>query len=503
MKYVKYRTQKQQVSYDGGETWEDTGETRKGEYLGVYDTEEDCANATVPSHDVPVPQANPGAKATLILDDGEEVDLPFTGWHTDSDRPHTGHRAVDDYVFTSFDVAMTFTSWSEERRDYIAQHCVKIILSDQITCVCKYLSDGPYGLEEYYPSGMLEFHRSTYTGGTGDYHYYNKLKEFVIQDSTTYVGINGSGATSNYGGWGIVLSRIRLPQNPETLMLCNLKYIEEFTVTPSVTKFNTNSTYNKVVCYTDNFCIYSNNNAYAIQKWDSYLVLLYGDTVPSSVDKEFNLGHFVYVRDELVRRWHTMYVNSRNERGIVRVSVNIFFPLSIYNVDFREPNENEKFVARLSDGTLYSIPLGNGIVSRSDVESIWGQICDIKFGSGVTKIGSYVFGYENVYDSSNLRHNINLLELNSDVDLSECGVQGNLDIDKIKLNGNNFFNCLRTASSRALTHTDVPLFSASRKIFVPDSAFESYVKLLPSNGDTRADSWRCRFRLMSSFKIND
>lgn len=48
MKYIKYTTQKLQISHDDGETWEDVSPsvTRIGNYLGTYDTVEDCESGT-------------------------------------------------------------------------------------------------------------------------------------------------------------------------------------------------------------------------------------------------------------------------------------------------------------------------------------------------------------------------------------------------------------------------------------------------------------------------
>lgn len=46
MAYVKVYKYKQQVSYDQGETWEDTGEyVPSGDPIGSYDTLEECMNS--------------------------------------------------------------------------------------------------------------------------------------------------------------------------------------------------------------------------------------------------------------------------------------------------------------------------------------------------------------------------------------------------------------------------------------------------------------------------
>ena len=42
MSYIRYKIEKQQVSYDSGVTWVDTSVTRKGEYVGTYSTLSEC-----------------------------------------------------------------------------------------------------------------------------------------------------------------------------------------------------------------------------------------------------------------------------------------------------------------------------------------------------------------------------------------------------------------------------------------------------------------------------
>lgn len=533
MKYVKYRTQKQQVSYDGGETWEDTGEIRKGEYLGVYDTAEDCANATVPPHETEPPQAHTGAKATFILDDGEEVDLPFTGLHCNkSDSGSSTALFVDDYAFTEFDASMSSIlglDWSDERKDYIAQHCVKLIISDQVQYVCWGLKrnfDQNSNAYVFTPTDSITFDPD-WSVANDRRGYYKNLREIIIQDTTVYVGLNGHHTQ---------VSRLRLPQTMEHLELTDFVYIDnELTIPESFTgggwqhfviqEYTTN-TANKIVSYSNAF---PDGGGY----WDNYgctphTLLLYNESVPDSAititDPKYNymavpyvgVPDYTYVRDELVSAWHSALVegcrimnNSRShttfpdEQRITEVS---FFPLSIYNTDFRSPNDNEKFVARLSDGTLYSVPLGNGVVTSGDVADIQSRICDIKFGPGVTKLSNGVFS--SYYTTGIITHNINLVEFNSDINVSECSV--GTKIDKLKINGNNFFNSFSTALMMSPSSQN-PLYNVPRYIFVPDEAFEAYVKMLPlkytipgfTADSTRTDSWRLKFRPMSSFKINE
>jgi hypothetical protein len=46
MAYKKYYLYKKQVSYDQGETWEDTGEyAPSGSSIGTYSTLEECMNS--------------------------------------------------------------------------------------------------------------------------------------------------------------------------------------------------------------------------------------------------------------------------------------------------------------------------------------------------------------------------------------------------------------------------------------------------------------------------
>lgn len=523
MKYVKYRTQKQQVSYDGGETWEDTGEVRKGEYIGVYDTAEDCANAIVPPHDAPLPQANPGAKATYILDDGTEADIPFVGYRGDADQSSASTRFTDDYAFTIFDTGMSFIDWSYERKTYVGQHVVKIIISSAVTCICGYIrltpnpgvsvSDCPKGTP--YPSGCLTF-RPGYSNCADPYQrWYNNLQEIVIPDTVGYIGMRGVETQ---------VSKMNIPANLRNLKLDGFKYLnKEFVIPESYTggsECNWSSySYDSINADVPVFVSYSNSCIpdkttdssacrYADNVWE---LLLYNNIVPSTANTYF--PQLVYVRDELVGTWLTAWRNSANQGSGAcqqhnnRLWINPFFPLSYYNTDFRNPNDNEKFVARLSNGTLYSIPLGDGVVTSGDVETIKTMICDIKFGPGVTKINRGVFGYSNLVDSSRPRHTINLVEINSDADVSNCDVKAG--INKIKVNGNNFFNFFSTIyRSSPSTGALVP----GTYYYVPDDAFEAYVKSIPLRiklpgfddvgSSSRLNVVRSKIRPMSSFKIN-
>lgn len=499
MKYVKYRAQKLQVSYDDGETWEDTGEYRKGEYLGVYSTAEECANAIVPPHETVTPQANPGAKATLILDDGTEVDLPFTGFHWSGEDSGTSTYFVDDYAFTRFDTSMTFVDWSTDRKDYVAQHCIKIILNNQIEYVCLGLIRGTLCItDDYIPDGRLTFDPSAATANDRR-GYYKNLREIVIQNNTKYVSIDGHQTQ---------VTKIWIPQGIERLNLYDFVYIDdELTIQESFSgdvsscyyhNGISSNTVKKLVSYTDTAPDPGGS-------WDSYgtvphVALLYNATIPDTwiVD----LPEFTYVRDELVTSWYSAYLRGQDWQSTRRHYVP-FFPLSIYNTNFRSPNDNEKFVARLSDGTLYSVPIGDGIVTSGDVTDIRSRICDIKFGSGVVKINKSVFGEDGIVESVNPRHHINLVEFNSNVDLSEC--DATISIDKVKLNGNNFFNNIESSLMVSPSNSS-PFYGAVRYIFVPDVAFKTYVKSLPVENTVymqRADSWRLKFRPMSSFKINE
>ena len=524
MKYVKYRTQKQQVSYDGGETWEDTGETRKGEYIGVYDTAEDCANATVPPHDAPLPQANPGAKATYILDDGTEADIPFVGYRGNASELTASTKFVDDYAFTIFDTGMSFIDWTDERKTYVAQHVVKIIISSAVTCICNSIqlspdpritaSDCPSGTP--YPSGCLTF-RPGYSECADPYQrWYNNLQEIVIPDTVGFIGMRGVETQ---------VSKMNIPANLRNLELDGFKYLsKEFVIPESYTGGSEcnwsehsydiiNSDVPVFVSYS-NSCIPDKTTVVSGCRDDDdvYELLLYNDIVPSTVNRYF--PHLVYVRDELVGTWLTAWRNSYNPGSSdickvhnERLWTNPFFPLSYYNTDFRSPNDNEKFVARLSDGTLYSMPLGDGVVTSGDVETIKTKICDIKFGSGVTKINRGVFGIGNLVDSSRPRHTINLVEINSDADVSNCDIEAG--INKIKVNGNNFFNFFSTIyRSSPSTGALVP----KTYYYVPDGAFETYVKSIPlsitlpgfseETSSLRLNPVRLKIRPMSSFKIN-
>lgn len=516
MKYVKYRTQKLLVSFDCGETWENAGEERKGEYLGVYNTAEECANATVPPHDAPLPQANPGAKATYILDDGTEVDIPFVGYRGDAIQLTASTRFTDDYAFTTFDTGMSFIDWSDDRKTYVGQHVVKIIISSAVTCICNFIyltpspyvtvSDCPEGTP--YPSGYLEFRPGRGQCSDPYQKWYNNLQEIVIPDTIYFIGMKGS-ATQ--------VSKMNIPPNIKNLQLDGFKYLnKEFVIPESYTggsecNWSTYS-YDSINDNVPLFVSYSNNcipdktsDSSACRDNDNvWELLLYNDIVPSTVDRYF--PQLVYVRDELVETWLTAWRNSYNPNGDIctkhndRLWINPFFPLSYYNTDFRSPNDNEKFVARLSDGTLYSIPLGDGIVTSDDVETVKTKICDIKFGSGVTKINSGVFGVDGVVSSLNPRHTINLVEINSDADVSNCGIMAG--INKIRVNGNNFFNFFSTIYSTSLSSG---AFIPGTYYYVPDEAFEAYIKSIPltyGSSSKRTDIIRLKLRPMSSFKIN-
>ena len=64
--WKKYYIYKEQISYDGGQTWSDTGnQTISGDPIGEYETEEEC-------------MANP-VKAILTLSDGSRVEIPGSG----------------------------------------------------------------------------------------------------------------------------------------------------------------------------------------------------------------------------------------------------------------------------------------------------------------------------------------------------------------------------------------------------------------------------------------
>lgn len=494
MKYVKYRTQKLMVSFDCGETWENAGEERKGEYLGVYSTAEDCANATIPPYEIEPPQAHQNAKATLVLDDGTDVDLPFVGLIPAGDTGSSSTYWVDDNAFTSFDTSMVYTEWDTETRDYIAQHCIKIILSSQIEYVCHGLLRGEYCTDVYSPNDMLIFDPSMVVANDRR-GYYKNLREIVIQNSTKYVSINGHHTQ---------VTKIWIPQEIEHLELYDFVYIDnELTIPDSFSGASgavvdcyyyngiMSNTVKKLVSYTDSV---PNPGG----SWSSYgtipdTSLLYNGTIPEGNIVE--LPKFTYVRDELVTNWYSAYLRGQNWDSTRRYYVP-FFPLSYYKTDFRNPNDNEKFVARLSDGTLYSVPIGDGIVSSGDVVGIQSKICDIKFGSAVIAIGNGVFGNGIIEDSSNPRHNINLIEINSDIDLTNCNVLY-IGINNVKLNGNDFFTTFQTVGFYP---------NIIGNIYVPDIALEAYVKSLPlkyNNSSTVTDAIRLKLRPMSSFKINE
>lgn len=429
MKYLKYTTQKLQISHDDGETWEDVSPsvTRIGDYLGTYNTVEDCQSGS--------PQ-----NVYSIVDITTEMENCLYGYILEDGtvRLRKLENAIKDeeysiFVFTNeiYILDLKITWWPEYVGGvWTEDECLKkvrtiIIGNEAVECT----------------------NNSIYK-----FIYCNYL--YICDNIKAFSGGNNN------------IEKVKMSKNIDSFT-CSMPYIKELTFDSDVGllfKNNLQSCIKKIT-------VYGTLGGYSeVNQWGSYAeicpnletILVYGGGQVGLID--LNRHTRLYAPDALISLYGS----------------NQIIPLSQYKYDISNLQTSQKAIALNIFGETVEIPNnGSNILTENETKRYFSAVSEshteiytdgrndlsfISIGSGVTSIGNNVFSTNRMITPNNGYTTVVTLVIPNTV--SSMG-------EKV-FSGSNIQNLIFKGSTPPSFNSTFSNSEAICNIYVPDGSFTKY-----------------------------
>lgn len=358
MKYIKYTTQKLQISHDDGETWEDVSPsvTRIGNYLGTYDTVEDCESGTPQNvySTVEITSEMENSLYGYILEDGT-VRLRKI---EDAEENVEYQNAMPTLSIQGIRIIEFKVEWWPEyqTREWTYDECLKkvrtIIIGNEATAV--------------YPDIIYKFKYCNYL--------------YLCDSIKIFCGASKS------------IEKIKMSKNIDEFY-CSMPYVKELTFDSDVILrfydyiYNLPNDLKKITVYgtlkkfreSESYI----DSRYMVKCPNLETILVYGGEQPESIILN---GHTrIYAPDELI----SLYGNNQ------------IIPMSQYKYDVSNLQTSQKAIALNIFGKTVEIPSNeSNILTENETNryfSAKNELSFISIGTSVEEIDSYAFrGYTTV-----------------------------------------------------------------------------------------------------------
>lgn len=347
MKYNKYKIQKLQISHDDGQTWQDVSPsiTRYGDYIGTFDSQEDCISGTSTSseyswYNVEITDEMKNSLYTLIMDDGSYyIRKREDAWNSGDYREYIWREVgwgSYDYNYAELESPQVkwLPFWTSETDSEVREKVRVLVIGNQTT---DYISD----------HSSTPFPKMVYVYMCDSVLVYQAPFDINVQKIRPSVNLNNIALNCPYLSSDLIFQKSLAVDNS-----LDVELLKNITIYGDLLRgsFYTNKT-----------------------------LLVYGSKGPdinSHGLAQLWIGRLsrMYVPDNVLLKY-------REQKNFG----NYILPMSLYKIKL--PTASGKGTAILYDGTAQVIPSdGTTKLTYSDLESMRNKIAYLTVSEGITEL---------------------------------------------------------------------------------------------------------------------